>query len=49
MGFAAGDCQCVDLRDVDARKDIAKAVKAEVLITATVQPHEVKVVRATCC
>ena len=49
LGFAAGSCACVDLRDVDTHKDVATGVKAEALITVSLLPHEVQVLRATCC
>ena len=49
LGFAAGSCACVDLRDVDTHKDVATGVKADALITVSLLPHEVQVLRATCC
>ena len=49
MGFAPGECLCVNLRDVDVQKDISHAVKGDTLLSTTVQSHEVKVIRAICC
>ena len=47
--FNTGTCACVDLRDVDAHAAVASGVTADALITLEVQPHQVVVVRATCC
>ena len=49
MGFDAGTCACVELRDVDARTPVASGLKGADLITLDLEAHEVKVVRATCC
>ena len=50
MGFEAGSCDCVDLRDVDEHKDVATGVKAaRTLMSVELLPHQVKVLRATCC
>jgi hypothetical protein len=48
MGFAGSACSCVTLRDVDTRKYVASKVTTEVLIEVNLQPHEVRVFRASC-
>lgn len=50
MGFdpATAPCKSVTLRDVDAQKDVVSGVTASDLITATLQPHEVLTLRASC-
>ena len=47
MAFGAG-CGSVSLRDVDAHKEVAAAVQGEDLVTVHLQPHEARVLRATC-
>lgn len=49
MAFDEGSCQCVNLRDLDAHAEVAAGVRTDVLITLQIQPHEVRVVRASCC
>ena len=49
MGFdATAPCKTVSLRDVDAQKDVASGITASALIAVTLQPHEVRVLRASC-
>ena len=49
MAFDAGTCACVDLRDIDAHETVVSGVHGEVLFTQELQPHEVRVLRASCC
>jgi alpha-galactosidase len=49
MGFDAGSCACVDLKDIDRHTAVATGVTSDELLAVVLQPHEVRVVRATCC
>ena len=47
MGFDSA-CASVTLTDLDTHKVVASAVKGAKLYSASLQPHEVRTVRAKC-